>query len=618
MPAPRHLTAIAAVSLLAPPAQGAEEFSAIQPILEANCYRCHGGEKTKGDINLTDYTTLATIQRNPKFWENVAHTVEAGEMPPEDEKQPSDEERKRLLAWIKDAVTNIDYSKIPKDPGRPALRRLNREEYNNTIRDLFGVDFRPGKNFPEDGAGDGGFNNNGDALFLPPILMEKYLEAANAVLADAFANERSRARLLFAAPAGDDPAEARAAAEKTLKFFGAYAFRRPVEDADLAPYLALFDRGSKRGDSFADSLKLALRGVLISPRFLYRIEADKSGKAWKIDDFELASRLSYFLWSSMPDRDLFAAAAEGKLPSPPSWRRRSSACWRTKRHRRWRTLRLGQWFGFDKLKTTANPDPERYPQFTMPLRVAMYREATEFFTSLLREDKSILYLLHSDYTYANDVLARHYGIPGVQGSEMRPVKLPDRNRGGVLGMGAIQVATSLPLRTSPAIRGKWVLEELLGTPPPPPPQNAGQLPQDDRQPDGLTFRQRLELHRREPSCAGCHKRMDPLGFGLENFDAIGRWRTEQNGKPIDAAGELPTGESFASPADLKRILLTRREAFARHMTEKMLSYALGRGVGYTDLPTIKSVGEAVIADDYKIGTMVLEIAKSYPFQHRRN
>jgi hypothetical protein len=249
----------------------------------------------------------------------------------------------------------------------------------------------------------------------------------------------------------------------------------------------------------------------------------------------------------------------------------------------------------------------------------MYDEAVDFVDSVFREDAPLTTLIDADYTFVNDALAKHYGIKDVKGQEMRRVKLPpDSPRGGVLALGGVLTVTSYPLRTSPVLRGKWVLDEILGAPPPPPPPEVTELPQDDVQPDGLSFRKRLEAHRSRAECASCHARMDPIGFGLENFDPVGRWRTEQAGQPVDSGGELTTGEKFTGPAELKKILAKRKEAFSRTVTEKLLAYALGRGLEYYDQPAVKGVTDALAREDYRSSTLVVEIARSYPFRYRRN
>jgi hypothetical protein len=599
-------------------ARAAEFEKDIRPLLDTYCFGCHGGEKVKGDVNLEDYKTLGIVQRNPRLWGTVVDQLESGDMPPEKaEKHPAAEERARLAKWLQDNATRIDLDAIPKDPGRVTIRRLNRSEYNNSVRDLFGVDFKPGKNFPADGAGGGGFTNNADTLFLPPILMENYLAAAGSVLDQAFASEKLRKRILFVEPS--DKLSAEDAARKILVYFSSFAFRRYATDPEAERFMGLFRKTIEGGGTFDQAMKLALKAVLVSPRFLFRSEKDQPGNApYRIDDFELASRLSYFLWASMPDKGLLILAAQDKLHEPEILASEVHRMLDDPKSLALAQEFAGQWLGFDELRENVSPDKERFPEFTFALRVSMYQEPLQVFNALVRENRSILELLDSDSTYLNETLAKHYGIPGVTGSQMQRVALPNRQRGGVLGMGGILTATSFPLRTSPVRRGRFVLDELLGTPPPPPPPDAGSLPADDRQPDGLTFRQRLEQHRKRTECAGCHQRMDPIGFGLENFDAIGRWRTENDGKAVDASGELPDGGKFDGPEALRKILLENRDDFTRNTVEKMLAYALGRGVEFYDLPTVQSLSDDLAKNDYRVRTLIHGITKSFPFQNRRN
>jgi hypothetical protein len=278
----------------------------------------------------------------------------------------------------------------------------------------------------------------------------------------------------------------------------------------------------------------------------------------------------------------------------------------------------GQWLRVGSLAELAEPDKRLFPEYTPELRDAMVEEAIAYFHAILREDRPVLELFESHYTFLNERLARHYGVDGVAGPELRRVELPDRRRGGVLGMAAVLTLTSYPRRTSPVLRGKWVLEELLGTPPPPPPAMVKALPTDDRIRNGLTFRQRLEMHRKRADCATCHSRLDPLGFGLENFDVLGRWRDEIQKKPVDASGKLTTGEEFVGPSALKTILMeTKRELLVRNLVERMLAYALRRGVEYYDAPAIKQVMAELEAKDYRGAALVTAVVGSFPFQYRR-
>ena len=590
----------------------------IRPLLNTYCAKCHGAVKPKHDVNLARFTDVGSIYREPKLWRDVLWQLNERAMPPEGKPQPTEAERTLLIAWIQHTLNNPDPGVIARDPGRVTVRRLNRLEYNNTVRDLFDVGVRPADSFPADGAGGGGFDNNADTLFIPPILMEQYLAAADVVLGDARDD-----RLLVAKPS--DELSKREAARKVLSHWTFLCFRRPVGDAELERYLKLFDLADARGDPFPAAIRLALKGVLVSPGFLFRVEKDLPGHTpWEVDDFELASRLSYFLWASMPDEPLFELAKQNKLHDPAVLEAQARRMLKDGKSRALAESFGTQWLGVRDLLTTANPDPQRFPAFNAQLRYSMYDEVITFVDSVFRDDSPLTTLLDADYVYVNDWLADHYGIKDRvgggdgKGEVLRRVEVKDGRRGGILGLGAVLTVTSYPLRTSPVLRGKWVLEQVLGAPPPPPPPDVPQLPKDDSKREGLSFRKQLELHRNEQQCASCHNRMDPLGFGLENYDPVGRWRTELAGEPVDASGKMVTGESFAGPAGLKKVLLARKEEFVRNLTEKMLAYALGRGLEYYDQPTVKEIDDALARDAYKSSTLVLEIVKSYPFRYRRN
>ncbi len=576
----------------------------VQPLLARYCHSCHGDTKPKGGLSLKKFASAEDFQKDPRTLQLVLLQIREKAMPPEGKPTPNLEMRETLMAWLEKTAASIDYSKMPRDPGRVLLHRLSRAEYNLTIRDLLGVDTRPADKFPADGSGGAGFDNIADTLFVPPILLEKYLEAAAEIL------DAADPKRVFVAP-GD--------ARRTLERHLPRAFRRPARPGEIDRLVALFERFRAKGASFEDAMKATLKAVLVSPHFLFRVELDRESAApYPVGDHELATRLSYFLWSSMPDDRLFARAAEGKLHEPAVLEAEVRRLVADPKFEAMAEHFAGQWLGTDALPDQAQPDPRRFAAYTPSLRDAMMREVTEFFLHLVREDRSLYELLDCDYAWVNEELAKHYGIPGVEGKEFRKVKLPDRNRGGVLGMGGVLTLTSYPQRTSPVLRGKWVLEEVFGTPAPPPPMNVGLLPPDDAPKDGLSFRQRLEAHRKKPECAACHNRLDPIGFGLENFDPIGRWRTEIAGRPVDAKGVLSGDRAFEGPVELKKILLERRGEFIRHATGKMLSYALGRGIEHYDPPAIQAISTAVEKADGRALTMILEVAKSYPFRYRRN
>ncbi len=587
----------------------------VRPLLQKHCVGCHGAEKPKGDIDLAKFGDEEALRDQPELWVQVVDALVEKTMPPPGSKKagPNEDERQRAadsIQAILDAIEGVN------DPGPALIQRLTRTQYNNTIRNLLGVETRPADRFPADGGGGGGFDNNASTLFVPPILMEKYLAAAAEVLARA-----DPSVYLVARPGPGLTSEA--AARRCLTVFARRAFRRPVNDDEVDRLLRLFRHAIDRGDGFEAAVRLAIRAVLVAPSFLFLIERDRTDidqqAPYPVSDHELACRLSYFLWSSMPDPALDALADAGRLHEPSVL---DGAVRRMLADPKSRALAeefAGQWLRVGDLGQLAEPDARLFPEFTPELRASMVEEAIAFFHAILREDRPVLDLLDADYTYLNERLAKHYGIDDVSGEEFRRVTLKDRNRGGVLGMASVLTLTSYPRRTSPVLRGKWVLEELLGTPPPPPPPSVKALPADDRVREGMTFRQRLEQHRKKETCAACHARLDPLGFGLENYDVLGRWRDEIGGEPVDARGELTTGETFVGPSELKKILVeSKRDLFVRNLVERLLSYALRRGVEYYDGATVKQIIADLESNGQRATVLVASVVRSYPFQYRRN
>lgn len=614
------LPALVLVSGFAPEAQPPQVANqtaydkTVAPVLQKYCLPCHGNNSAAGGVNLAKYKNIAEIQKDQVGWRKVVTQIRQRSMPPKGSPAPTLEERELMATWLTGTLDAADDSLIPRDPGRVLIHRLNRQEYNNTVRDLFGVTIKPADNFPADGGGGGGFDNNADTLYVPPILMERYLDAADAVLSAAIPD-----RVFIARPGkGITPT---AAARKVVEHYAFRAYRRPVTTAEVDKLMALFARVQKRGGTYEEGVKLALKAVLVSPNFLFRVEQVRAGtEAYRLNDFELASRLSYFLWASMPDDQLLNLAKQGKLTSDPrSLEREVRRMTESRKFMEFADAFAGQWLRIRELYTGAQPDRRKFPEYTPELRDAFYSETVLFFASVMREDVSLLRFVDADYTFANETLAKHYGIPGVTGNEMRKVQLADGKRGGLLTMGSVLTLSSYPLRTSPVLRGKWLLSEFLGTPPPPPPPVVAFLSQDDGvNKEGQTFRQRLEKHRTKPECASCHSRIDPLGFGLENYDPIGRWRDKVADVAVDASGELPNGDKFAGSAELKKVLLSRKDEFLRNLVEKMLAYSLGRGLQPYDLPTVKRIMTTLEQNDYRSGVLLMEIVKSYPFQYRKN
>lgn len=585
----------------------------VRPLLQKFCVGCHGVKDGAGGITLDLASGIAGIQKDQQTWRKVLRQTRERSMPPQGTPHPNQNQRDKLTFWLQHTLDTADERLIPKNAGRVVLHRLNRREYNNTVRDLFGITLKPADNFPADSGGGGGFDNNADTLFIPPILMERYLIAAGEVLEAA-----KPERVFLVKPSQKIPHTE--AAQRLITLHAAKAFRRPVEKAEVANLMRLYTASRKRGAVYEQAVKFALKAVLVSPQFLFRVQKEKPGTTVSpLNDYEIASRLSYFLWASMPDDTLFVLAAKNKLRDPAVLEKQVKRMMHSPKSREFSESFAGQWLRARDLYTSALPDGERFPQFTPSLRDAMYQETIGVFSEIFQSDASVLSLLDADFTYLNEELSKHYGMDGgVTGKEMRRVKLTDRRRGGVLTMGSILTLTSYPQRTSPVLRGKWILSEILGSPPPPPPPVVATLSTNDKVENGLTFRQRLEKHRKDPGCAGCHARMDPLGFGLENFDATGRWRDKIADQPIDANGTLTTGERFTGPAELKTLLLQRKSEFVHNLSERMLSYALGRGLEAYDLPAVRKITDNVLKSDCRSHVLIAEIVRSYPFLYRQN
>lgn len=589
----------------------------IRPLLDTYCFRCHGDKKAKAGINLMPFKDATSVFRDPKLWEKVLSQVRDRQMPPDDEATPTAEEYHRMIDWLTSSLENPSPEVIPRDPGVKPVHRLSRTEYNNTIRDLLGVNTRPADKFPGDGGGGGGFDNNADTLFVPPILMERYLVAAEDVLAAAAPERLYATRPVWYS-------SARVTARDNIRWFTRRAFRRPVNEEEVTRFLGLYDKTRAAGGDHETALKTVYKAVLVSPHFLFRVEVDPAGREpGPITDHELAVRLSYFIWSSMPDEELFRLADRRELSAPGVLEGQVRRMLKDPKARALAENFAGQWFSVRNLFTGPQPDQKRFPGYTETVREAVAAEPVEVFHHMVQADRPLTDLLDADYTFANKDLAAHYGLAGAGevGASLQRVALTDadraQGRGGLVGMGALLVQTSYPLRSSPVLRGKWILEEILGTPPPPPPPIVKTLPADDRPQKGLTFRQQLEEHRKNPSCAACHQRLDPLGFALENFDPTGRWRTQIGGEKVDARGTLGAHEEVDGPIGLKRALVARKGLFLRHATEKMLAYALGRGLEYYDMPVAKRIAAGLESGDARTTALILEVVKSFPFQNRR-
>jgi hypothetical protein len=396
------------------------------------------------------------------------------------------------------------------------------------------------------------------------------------------------------------------------------AFRRPINESELKTLMPFYEAG-RRQRGFEGGIQHAIERLLVSPEFLLRIErqppSSVPGSVYRVSDVALASRLSFFIWSSLPDEELLDLAARGRLSDPGVLSAQVQRMLRDSRARSLVTNFAGQWL-YVRNMPFVSPDPEAYPEFDGNLREAFQRETELFLESQLREDRGVVELLTANYTFVNERLARLYEIPNVYGSHFRRVTLPDDRRAGLLGHGSVLTVTSYATRTSPVVRGKWLLENILGAPPPPPPPNVPPLPEGSNGATPATVRARLEQHRSNPVCATCHRPMDPLGFALENFNGIGKWRTMDSNAPIDASGTLPDGAKFDGPAEFRRALLTHQDAFVHTLIEKLLTYALGRGVEHFDMPAIRRIMRDA-GPEYRWSSLVLGLAKAVPFQMRK-
>jgi hypothetical protein len=795
------------------PAASATFAKSIQPFLAKHCYMCHNTKVKSGGLDLKSYQNVAAILNDRDNWEHVLQKVRSAEMPPEGMPRPGKAEIAAFTRAVEQEFARAERLVKP-DPGRVTARRLNRAEYNNTVRDLLGVDFRPADDFPQDDSGYG-FDNIGDVLSLSPVLMEKYLTAAEKIARTAifgyeplkptlvrlrtpgqkidashkplfdydvsglglpnaihathrfpvegeyniraflggvrpagseplqlafwvdgkqiqvinfdpdgvasFSNDRqdfggmaqdfrtrfsagehwiaiSILRLYEGLPpsfAGPNPSrrptppppefkpprnlpperiaaikknfearraekipvnEARISAleiggpytqnkgaapeslkniyacghlngnhlagceQKIISHLAHRAFRRPVTAEEVNRLVGLVAMARQKGDSFEEGLCLAMQAILVSPHFLFRIEKDAAtsgaDNSFALSQHELASRLSYFLWSSMPDEELLGCADQGTLRKPAVLTAQVRRMLKDPKSRALVENFGGQWLELRRLES-AKPDRELFPQFSEYLRMSMRRETELFFESIVREDRSIIDFINGDFTFLNEQLARFYKIPDVKGPEFRRVALTgDTQRGGILTQASVLTVSSYATRTSPVLRGKWILENLLNAAPPPPPADVPNL-DESKVASSASLRQQLEEHRKNVTCASCHSRMDPLGFGLENFDAIGGWRAEDGKQPIDSSGTLPDGRSFKGARELKAILQQDRDAFAECLTEKLLTYALGRGLERYDNATVKKISGRLAANNYRFSSLVLEIVNSLPFQKRR-
>ncbi len=568
-------------------AQGGE----VPAVVTRLCAPCHQGADAERGFDVTTVFTRGADQREraDAAWARVrSHT-----MPPPDAEIPATAAERQALALVFAAC-------MPAAPGArvATARRLSRRQFERSVQELTGLAWSAGDRLPEDVSAYG-FDTIGDVAGITPAAFEAYVVVAADLAARVLADAPATARVFGAS--GQSLAAA-------LPAFLERAFRRPPVAAELEARERLFARCLADGGDERAARSAVLQSVFASPAFLLRTEVGEADDRRRLSPWELAARLSFAFASTTPDAALLALARSGELRRPEVREARRLALASDGR-----TLAedfFAQWLRLRDV-LTANADFRRYPEiWNHALRPAFHEEALRFTAALVAEDCSVLALLDADFTFANELLAKVYGLPPVAGGELRRVALPDRRRGGVLGMGAMLMTASYPLRTSPVLRGRWILDQLLAAGTPPPPPDVAKLPADDVPAAGLSLRAQLEQHRRDRRCAACHAQIDPLGFALENYDVLGRWRTQLHEQPVDARGTLPDGTVIDGPIALKDALLARKQDFVRAMASRLLTFAIGRPLLPADEPELVRIVAAVEAGEYKMSAMIAAVVTS--------
>lgn len=591
--------------------------SKILPRMQAACFDCHNESEALGDLNLERMVKQQPLVLNRSHWLNVIEQIKVRSMPPEDAQQPTEADRKLLLGWLINAIERFDYSSV-RHAGVVPAKRLTHEEYNNTIRDLVGMDLRPADRFPSDLTSSSGFENNANSLFIQPITFERYVGAAESIVRAAWPvqptspEHRRVARKLLGEAESIDSDDA---AYRVINQFASRAFRRPVGNDESRRLINYYDQRRGAGITPELALREVLQVVLISPSFLFRSESAPPDQDFPVPvgDWELASRLSYFLWASMPDDELFALAKSGRLSEFEVLEQQIDRMLMNPKSNTLGQLFASQWLGFDDLDRVQRDQIDN-PWATDSLVLAMQNESAMLFNWIVNQNAPIDRLVDADFTFVNEELAAHYGIDGVLGDRMQRVSLANTARRGVLGHGSILATTSFPHRTSPVVRGNWILATLLGTPPPPPPPNASEFSERVAENERLSQRQKLELHRTNPNCYACHSQIDPLGFALEEFEWFGRHRPRREGRPVDALGRLPNGSEFRGLVGLSETLVDQRIGdLAEQTVRKLLAYALGRQLEYFDEATVQELTRGFVENGRRVRDLIHQIIHSEPF-----
>ena len=640
----------------------------VRPLLDAHCSGCHGTGFAEGGVDFDTMTSRSAILNAGDVWRRAREALETQHMPPE----PADtgftpEERQRLARWIREEIETVDVDADEfRHPGPSFIRQLTPYEYMRTMRDLLYLTEIPfgrlgvKQDYPQEGLE---YVNQALGQTLSTADFDRALRTGEEALKQLFgdesgiwrklgggarrdlgrAGEAARPKVLFVEPAeeGEEGPTEEEAARQILERFATRAFRRPVTEDELATFMGLFQRSRELEGSYEESLQVAMSAVLASPHFLLRVEKNQrpagSDERYPVTAHELATRLSYFLWSSMPDDQLLEQANSGALLDEEVLAAEVDRMLADERAGALTEHFARQWLQLRLMELPSLPSRRGFPKMTDDVREAFRQEMLTFFDRLRTEDESVLDLLDSDYAYVNRTLADFYGLELSDGAKrdskrggnrrggggrdefVRVPLEPEDHRGGLLGMGGFLWMTSHENRTKPTARGTWILEVVLGTPPPPPPPEAGSFsPPDEDLPPPKNFREQLQRHASDASCVGCHRKIDPLGFALENFDPVGQWRETVNGDPVDNAGELPDGQSFRGFEQLREVVTAREDQFLRNFAGQLLRYALGRELLYTDRGTVERIARRVEANDGRFSELIKGIVLSRAFRERAN